>query len=129
MHTLFFWLLQLLQVPAHLCLLYSIRVQHAFVSGCQHAMLLYTPPFAAATHKMQPAADLLPLPANLALVLLDPDVGVYTLAADQLKVAVAPISLLVFQRIHHCKIVLGTPACSRSHAEQCSLYVEVHATA
>ena len=56
--------------------------------------------------------DLLPLPADLTLVLLDPDIGVDTLAADQLKVAVAPISLLVFQRVHHCKIVLGTPACS-----------------
>lgn len=55
-------------------------------------------------------ADLLPLPTDLALVLLDPDIGIDTLAADQLKVAVAPISLLVLQSIYDCKIVFGTPA-------------------
>ena len=61
--------------------------------------------------------DLLPFPTDLALILLDPDIGVYTLAADQLKVAVAPISLLVLQRVHNCKVILGTPASSRSQAD------------
>ena len=56
------------------------------------------------------AAYLLPLPANLALVLLDPDIGVHALAADQLKVAEPAISLLNFQIIHHCKVIFWTPA-------------------
>ena len=59
---------------------------------------------------MEQAADLLPFPADLALVLLHPDVCVHALAADQLKVAVPPICLLVFQRVHHCKVVFGAPA-------------------
>ena len=55
-------------------------------------------------------ADLLPLPADLALVLLHPDISVDALAADELKVAVPPISLFVLQRVHNSKVVLGTPA-------------------
>ena len=39
--------------------------------------------------------DLLPFPADLALILLHSDIRVYTFAADQLKVAVAAIGLLV----------------------------------
>ena len=53
--------------------------------------------------------DLAPLPADLALVLLDLDICIHTLAAEQLKVAVAAISLLLLQGIHHCKVVLGAP--------------------
>ena len=53
--------------------------------------------------------DLAPLPANLALILLHPDVSVHTLAADQLKVAVPPIGLLLLQCIHHSKVILWTP--------------------
>ena len=54
--------------------------------------------------------DLAPLPADLALILLHPDVGVHTLAADQLKVAVAPVDLLLLQRIHHSKVIFWAPA-------------------
>lgn len=53
---------------------------------------------------------LAPFPANLALVLLDFDICVNTLAAEQLKVAVAAISFLLLQRVHHCKVVLWAPA-------------------
>lgn len=53
---------------------------------------------------------LAPLPADLALVLLDLHICVDTFAAQQLKVAVASISLLLLQCIYHCKVVFGTPA-------------------
>lgn len=55
------------------------------------------------------STDLAPLPANLALVLLHSDIGVHALAADQLKVTVPPIGLLVLQGVHYCKVVLGAP--------------------
>lgn len=66
---------------------------------------------------VQTVTDLLPLPTDLTLVFLDSHICVDAFAADQLKVAVASVSLLVLQSIHHCKIVLGTPAptCSTCH--------------
>lgn len=63
--------------------------------------------------------DLTPLPADLALVLLDLDICIHTLAAEQLKVAVAAVSLLLLQGIHHCKVVLGAPAHNMYH-EPCA---------
>lgn len=83
-------------------------VQQQPAQVCMHLQKLKQPRGGC----VQPVADLFPLPADLALVLLNPDIGVYTLATDQLKVAIAPISLLVFQRVHHRKIVLRTPVCS-----------------
>ena len=59
---------------------------------------------------LQLQIHLAPFPANLALVLLDFDICVNTLAAEQLKVAVAAISFLLLQRVHHCKVVLRAPA-------------------
>ena len=53
--------------------------------------------------------DLAPLPADLALILLHPDVGVHTLAADQLEVAVPPVGLLLLQCIHHSEVILWAP--------------------
>ena len=47
--------------------------------------------------RVQMVTDLLPLPTDLTLVLLDPDICVDAFAADQLKVAVASISFLVLQ--------------------------------
>ena len=54
-------------------------------------------------------ADLLPLPADLALVLLHSDIRVHTLAADQLKMAVAAIGLFLLKGIHDSKVLFGTP--------------------
>ena len=83
-------------------------------------MLLLLDPHAAAaaaatysygqcTHALHLLPHLAPLPADLALILLDFDICVDTLAADQLKMAEPPVGFPVLQSIHYCKIVLWAP--------------------
>lgn len=58
---------------------------------------------------------LAPLPANLILVLLDPDICVNTFTANQLKVGVAAIRLHVLGLVKDCKILTRVPAMRNVH--------------